>query len=463
MTTAVEIRYLWGRVHATPWGRHTNEGAVEWPPAPRRILRALFAAWKVRRPELDEATVLGLLDALAVPPRYGSPEIRAGFTRHYLAKDEHTSGHSDRMLAIDAFVACPPDQPVIVAWDCELTDAQAQTLATLCAEVPFLGRADALCDIRVSDRSPQSCATQWDPLDPADTADGPIVELLAVTAPIDVAALIQTPAQDRRSKRIMPKASISIPYVSSTAVSAPRSVPMRRAARRPSAIRFLLDGKSLPTVYQSLAVAHLFRQAALRVGPDQSPTLSGKDSHSAHRHDQHRHAHYLVYSSDQQSLDTAVLWAPEGLDNDHVRMLARLNRLTAPHLREVPNLRLLLEGVGDVVSVAPELAGPSRTWRTATPFVITRFPRDGRPVEDHLAEQVATELERRGFPAASVTVENDQGWRRFRRHRPDGRSMQTARPGRQVSLQFGEPVVGPMCLGSLSHFSLGLFMPSSPE
>ena len=32
-----------GNYHATPWGHHVNEGLVEWPPSPWRIIRALLA------------------------------------------------------------------------------------------------------------------------------------------------------------------------------------------------------------------------------------------------------------------------------------------------------------------------------------------------------------------------------------------------------------------------------------
>ena len=40
----IEIHSPAGRFHATPWGRHVNEGAVEWPPSPWRFLRATGAA-----------------------------------------------------------------------------------------------------------------------------------------------------------------------------------------------------------------------------------------------------------------------------------------------------------------------------------------------------------------------------------------------------------------------------------
>jgi len=37
-----------GRYHATPWGHQVNEGLVEWPPSPWRLLRALLSCGYTR-------------------------------------------------------------------------------------------------------------------------------------------------------------------------------------------------------------------------------------------------------------------------------------------------------------------------------------------------------------------------------------------------------------------------------
>ena len=39
----LQLRFPGGRYHATPWGHHVNEGLIEWPPSPWRLLRALIA------------------------------------------------------------------------------------------------------------------------------------------------------------------------------------------------------------------------------------------------------------------------------------------------------------------------------------------------------------------------------------------------------------------------------------
>ena len=40
MPITIKLTFPGGRYHATPWGRHVNEGVPEWPPSPWRLLRA---------------------------------------------------------------------------------------------------------------------------------------------------------------------------------------------------------------------------------------------------------------------------------------------------------------------------------------------------------------------------------------------------------------------------------------
>ena len=45
MSTDLHFYFPFGRYHATPWDRAANDGSVEWPPAPWRILRTLYVVW----------------------------------------------------------------------------------------------------------------------------------------------------------------------------------------------------------------------------------------------------------------------------------------------------------------------------------------------------------------------------------------------------------------------------------
>ena len=63
--TTIELRFAANRFHATPWGRHVNEGVPEWPPSPYRLMRALYDAWKRKHPALTEAEVGEVITALS--------------------------------------------------------------------------------------------------------------------------------------------------------------------------------------------------------------------------------------------------------------------------------------------------------------------------------------------------------------------------------------------------------------
>ena len=68
MPVALHLRFPAGRYHATGWGHHVNEAALDWPPAPFRLLRALYAQ-AFRLPERPERERLAsLFGKLARPP-----------------------------------------------------------------------------------------------------------------------------------------------------------------------------------------------------------------------------------------------------------------------------------------------------------------------------------------------------------------------------------------------------------
>ena len=110
------FRFPAGRYHATPWGNHVNEGLVEWPPSPWRIVRALLATGfsKLGWREPPEAA-RELVEALAsVLPEYRLPPAIASHTRHFMPKDSKKP--EDRTKIFDAFARVGKDAEVSVVW-----------------------------------------------------------------------------------------------------------------------------------------------------------------------------------------------------------------------------------------------------------------------------------------------------------------------------------------------------------
>ncbi len=145
----LELRFLAGRYHATPWGRHVNEGAVEWPPSPWRIVRALIATWylKARRDEeISEHTIRALADALlSQPPVFRLPRATTAHTRHYMPinKGKMTT------KVFDTFVQLSERDAIFVAWDVVLPPQQLAALQTLAGRLGYFGRAESLVEARV--------------------------------------------------------------------------------------------------------------------------------------------------------------------------------------------------------------------------------------------------------------------------------------------------------------------------
>ena len=146
----VELKFPSGMFHATPWGRNVNEGVPEWPPSPYRLVRALYDAWKRKRPEWQDAQVEPLLEALASePPLFSLPPARASHTRSFLSENDRDV--TRRQLVFDAFVALSSESSIIIHWpEAELSDAQKRDLDELFSVMNYLGRSESWVTARLS-------------------------------------------------------------------------------------------------------------------------------------------------------------------------------------------------------------------------------------------------------------------------------------------------------------------------
>ena len=150
----ISFQFLAGRYHATPWGRHVNEGAVEWPPSPWRILRALVATWKRTLPELAEEDVKPIFETLAKLPEFVLPAAATGHTRHYMPwhKGWKQDAPLPRTKVFDTFVALGSDARLLARWpDASLSAAQRTILASILANLGTLGRAESWCSASLED------------------------------------------------------------------------------------------------------------------------------------------------------------------------------------------------------------------------------------------------------------------------------------------------------------------------
>lgn len=571
---AIALRFHSGRFHATPWGRHVNEGAPEWPPSPWRLLRALVATWKRKLDgDFAESDMLALLTKLASPPSFVLPPATTGHSRHYMPWFK--KGPDDKTLVFDAFVALNKTADIVVAWPDELLTAELrEILSQLVQHLGFLGRSESWCDGRLlEDQEAQSLCRlarnnevpHWcEPLGERPvTGDKEVVRVLCVnpqTAFLDEHVVRLETVTSGRGKNKQtsttrhalyepnwhlcaetallhdekwsdPPGSCWVQYVRRT--DSFRVAPKRRlpniAPSRPRRVitvaRYALDGVVLPLITKTLPVAEsaritlmgIFKRLKLEEHyggraphpiPNDAPrfrsdVFSGKDADGTPLTN-HRHAYYLPTDEDGDGrLDHLTIVAEMGCGVDDPLEVRALDQFRRLRWGDGDPLNLLLVGLGNSDDFRSLLFQESRTWLSATPFVVTRHQKksgrkrdpddllgfDNQPafVEAVLRDELNRLSQRRVtaghsslpdiiaieplFDDAQVPRIDPKRWhgsnstgaavrpiqfKRFRRKQNDDGGV---RPSGAWRIVFHQPVQGPISLGHSAHFGLGLFLP----
>jgi CRISPR-associated protein Csb2 len=425
---AISFTFLAGRYHATPWGRHVNEGAVEWPPSPWRILRALVATWKRTLPNLPMEQVEPILRALAQPPEFGLPSASTGHTRHFMPWFK--KGPDDRTLVFDAFVALSRESPVWVRWPhASLDGTQREMLTSLLRNLNTLGRSESWCDAQLADGAGDHGQFVCRPLESDVPPDYEIIRVLCpdpasafeddhvVTVTkkltgrgknkrtVDERSTIYDPAwnlcmetlQLHKERWSDPPGSRWVRYTRSRECFKiePKARARHTARHTPMhVVRYALDSTVLPLVTDTLPVAEAARRTLMGLYgrqvwkrlhgaadyPDdvtqrpKSPVLSGKDA-SGNPLKGHGHAYYLPTDEDGDGrLDHLTIYAPDGFGADEQRAFDALRRLRAGREAEARHpLRVLLLGMGTVEEFGCRPLQASQVWESSTPYVATRY------------------------------------------------------------------------------------------
>lgn len=469
----VSFSFDFGRYHATPWGQHVNDGEVEWPPSPWRILRTLYAVSRTHAAvhaggDRLERAIAAL--AAAGPPAYELPPSAPAHTRHYMPSREHSQskpGQTD--LVIDAFRALAPTAELTAWWQASLPAEELDALEVGATAIGHLGRSESLCTARVRFEEAPECLDAR-PVADLDEEPGETQRIVSLLCPDGatepIAAISRSVTEMRKARTLIPPGARWIDYALHERSAAER--PPNPAAIRPTVARYRVTGGNRPGIREAIAVGTSLRAAVQaryghRKGGASSPAFSGRTGGKVRR-DQHRHAHYLATPAfEGRRVDYLTIWCPEGLDPDEVAALAELTELYA---RDQPErLRLALVALGSLDAVPlSDLSGPSASWKSLTPFGLTRHTkRRGGVTVDSPEDQIRRELAARrehglAVPEPTrVTLESGP-WLEFRRSRP-GSSRLEAPNVVGARIEFAEPVRGPIALGALCHFGLGVFVP----
>ncbi len=476
----IELAFPAGRYHATPWGRHVNEGVCEWPPSPYRVVRALYDAWKRKRPDWPEQRVAEILDALAsTPPSYYIPPAAASHTKSYLSRNERDP--MAKTAIFDGFVALSPRSTVLMGWpEVQLGIDASAALDELLCQLNYLGRSESWIAARLV-AGVRDVGWNCRPAAGAEDCGGEmdIVPMAVPSAQADYTPInLKKPINGKKSLSWMDAIATGTDVILKLGWSHPPAMrfvdylrpadcfavsPRPREGRRSEgvgAVLYGLDARVLPQVIETLEVAERARTLLMgihkRIMGDPakvSPRFSGKRA-SADAGKGHRHAFFLPQDRDGDGrVDHLLVRCAEPFDDSELRALDLLSAIWQR------------DGRPDLVCTPVQWSATGRALclESATPFIPPRHWRPARgPFGEWLIEEVARECRNHGLPVpmkvepvAELLIRGSRSirWMEFRRNRKEDR----VRSGYGLRIEFSEPVPETLALGYGCHFGLGQF------
>ncbi len=368
------LQFPAGRYHATPWGHHVNEGLIEWPPSPWRLLRALLATgyaalhWPADGPPPEARRLIEKLAGKL--PTYRLPKAIGTHSRHYMPLATLDKGREKTTLVFDTWARV--EGILTVAWDVALDPAELELLALLVDRLGYLGRSESWVTVRLA--TPDEARTSGELCYPenGEPPPGPGWEQVPLLAPVApdrysewremevtriVAALPQPkPRKSPTAKIKKERAKAIAPYpedliaclqmqtyeLHSHGWSQPPgsrrvfywrrvnalevgSVNARKTVQVPMVEAVLLalatptgNEHALPNITRTLPQAErLHKQLVGHLNGRNNPALTGRDDERQPLKKPHVHGHILPLDLNGDGhLDHILIWAPMGLDGE---------------------------------------------------------------------------------------------------------------------------------------------------
>ncbi len=432
---AVEMRFPAGKYHATPWNRQVNEGAVEWPPSPWRIQRALISTWYHKlEAEIDENTIRKIIEKLSATPQFSLPQASLGHTRHYMPLYREAP-----TMVIDTFAAIDSESRLIIFWpQVDLSSEENSALLMLLDRMGYLGRAESWVEARLAEDS--SDQVNCIPLqEGAVLPEGfESVQTLAPMAPQEYLRWRETKLEARKSRKLaelhdmakangksddtvklkkrdlekieqslpvdlfsalhadtgdlkkagwsQPPGSVWVFYTRprSSFEVAPRAGKRAYSRKKPTVARFAVASQVLPRLTDAISFAERIHMALVSRS-NGSSLFTGCDE-SGKPLEGHGHAFILCESSlglgkgMRGEITHVVIHAPRGFQ---LQDRQALDSLTCVWGHGGHDVQLILLGVGqpedfaglDMAKGACPILAKSQSWVSRTPFVSTRHPK----------------------------------------------------------------------------------------
>jgi CRISPR-associated protein Csb2 len=435
-----------------------------------------------------ETTLLALIESLATElPEYRLPAANHSHTRHYMP--QFAAGQTS--LVFDAFTALSKNDPLIVSWPhVDLPKDQAKLLDDILAVMGYLGRAESWVEAKRIVEAPEAnCKAGLEALD-TETGElkGEAVTLLAPVTSTDYQGIRERFLRDKKARKKLegtlpanlldalsvetadlrkqgwnqPPAARKVSYLRPIGALRPVRVIHKASPASATTAQFVLVGKPLPRVEDSVRIGELLRVAVMsrakrRFGEGNIPAIFS--GHGLAANNRHGHAFFLPWDSDGDGcIDRLLLHVPLGMDARQRRAVEDLDRMWS---RDGGEWKVMLENIGTNNSCT--LFATSTTWESVTPYLRPWHTKKNFGI----TEQIRRECRERGLPEpieieCLQRIKVGQRERRtihFHRLRNRRGLHQPDRLGGFCRMSFAEPVKGPLALGFGCHFGLGLFMP----
>ncbi len=512
MPLSLVFRFIAGRYHATPYGHHVNEGLIEWPPSPWRLLRALVSVgytynyWDHTGPS---STGRSLIYKLASDiPRYHLPQAISAHSRHYMPTGILKNGMEKTTLVFDTWAQV--QEELTIFWDdVDIDEDEMSLLTSLVESLNYLGRSeswvvgrvvssaklalDPNCHVEQPDYNPDSGWEQVSLLCPISASEygalreSELQHRAAEHYPVDLMECLQVDTSWMREHGWnQPPGSRRVSYwrpVNAIAVTS--HMTQRSSQPKPhEAILLSLTHAShndhaLPDVTQTLPQAEIFHRTlvgtATKMGNPPS-ILTGCDEYHKPLRSSHKHAHINPLDLDGDGhLDHILIWTTVGLGTDAQAAIRAVRKMFPKN--PLDPLRLAPIMTGDLIDLnslpapygtqASKLITESASWQSLTPMILPRYIKArGR---NTLEGQIRAELASRGLPEPTkidVLPPRTQAVKTCNRHWGRFRHFVTSRKngppppsiqGFVVKLFFDRKIKGPIAIGYGSHYGLGLF------
>jgi CRISPR-associated protein Csb2 len=503
---ALKVEYLTGVCMATAHD-DPHRSTPEWPPHPDRLYSALVAAAATLPEESEDCLPSHAKDALSwlaeqcwSDAEVIGPELHASDAYRRLAPDVHMPSNPDpteipvslevsdrakdpvkakrekeksirnilpvfrKKTALPIPAVVPEEPTMYFIWKNAEPSGHLETLRNICDRVSYLGRSRSLVRVSIVENAPRVTHTP-DPLGQIQLRVPGGNRLEELEQFYNQKGGKPDPCPPRRYRRVTDQTQSS---------EVIESILDRMFVFRPRR-----GDLTLPAV-TTLRLTQSFRRALIACieAAQKKNGLNPDVPDIVHGHGQHPHCAYLALPfvhAWQRYADGAIkglaIVVPKGAKREELQTIALGLEMLQENGLGIPGVGTWdLEEVDENDPPLWSLAartwrGPSRVWTTVTPMVFGHFPKRSKGGERTV---ILESLAMIGIDSNSV-IEIGVGQHsplhgalpsgHFKPHPHALTERQLPRHIRHITLRFNRPVEGPLLVGAMRYFGLGLMLP----